>query len=277
MGEKMKSICGCEAGVELKPYFAHGETDFHRCTGCGIVMRRPMPTLEELDEVYTRLYQRAQIESGTTDQESGAYALQQYARHLGERYGATVRRVLDYGSGSGELPLLLRRHGLRCDGVESSESARDWCRENRGIELLPSLAGVSSAEYDLVCMIEVIEHLVRPLDDLAQVMRVLHPGGSLFLTTPNRRGLRARIERGHWREAAKRFHVLLFDEESLGSLLVAGGFTRVRRVRFPPVMRCGVAAWTSTRMQQLVGLGGGLCMLAEKPRSLEITAHMQDG
>lgn len=249
----------------LKPYFASGEVDFNSCCECGLVMRVPMPTAAELDAIYDSLYGEDSIAHGKTSQESGDYALEQYAGYLTRHVLTPGCRVLDHGCGSGHLVELLRRRGFVVEGAEASEGARKFCREHRGIELHESVDGFAERSFDFITMIEVIEHLTDPHGVLVALLRLLRPGGRLFVTTPNRRGLRARLDGGNWREARKKFHVVLFDERSLRATLRLAGFASLTRVRFPPVQRPDHVRRMVMRAQQLLNLGGTLCFQAARP------------
>jgi hypothetical protein len=99
--------------------------------------------------------------------------------------------------------------------------------------------------------------------ELDIIRRKLRRGGRIFVTTPNLRGLRARVEGGNWREASKKFHVVLFDFSSLRALLHSAGFKRVRRIRFSPVQRKGFAFHIGARALQVTGLAGTVCLVAE--------------
>lgn len=261
------NACGCPANAPLRPYFKRGEVDFFRCGQCDLVFRCPMPTPRELDVIYQEHYSAANVNAGRTNQESGEHALDAYVRTL---YGRVIRpqdRVLDFGCGTGALVEKLRRAGVaHVDGLETSANARTLCQVNRGIGLLSSLTEVPSRSVDLITMIEVIEHLTNPLPDLCAIREKIKPGGLIFVTTPNRLGTRARVERGLWREARKKFHLFLFSAGSMESLLQRAGFVDVRQIRFSPVQRSGPARWLATRMQQAVGLGGTLCFTAKAPK-----------
>ncbi|MEK6806074.1 MAG: class I SAM-dependent methyltransferase [Pseudomonadota bacterium] len=103
------------------------------------------------------------------------------------------RRILDLGSGAGymtqKVAALLRdkqidpgRHLLamdlfgesyRCEGVPFQQADLN--------ERLP----LEADTFDAIYSIEVIEHLRRPYDFLAECHRVLKPGGLLVFSTPN--------------------------------------------------------------------------------------------
>jgi len=252
----------CTHEGALSQYFAEGETDFAQCQHCGIVLRHPMPTTEELDAIYVDLYRSDNIFQSRTNQESGSYALKQYANFLNTHIITPGARLLDYGCGTGELIELLRASGVGAIGLERSDAARRYALAQRGLELLQGINGIPCGSLDIVTMIEVIEHLTDPCTVLSEIRDCLKPGGQIFITTPNRHGFRARLEGGQWREAQKKFHVILFERESLSNLLRQCGYTQIEQIRYSPAQRPGLKGWAISRLLQLFGVSGTLCMTA---------------
>lgn len=266
----MKRDCECGTPASrLESVFSEGEVDFRRCPTCGLVFREVFPTLNELDEIYRQAYETEKIATGFTNQESGSYAAQKYADFIEKHLVSNPRRekhILDFGAGSGQLVDLLRQRHLQADGMEFAAQARQFCLSKRGFNLIPDISGVPTGQYAFVSMIEVIEHLTELDGTLAELWRVLAPGGILLITTPNRLGFRARIEGGNWREATKKFHLCFFDRKSLQFHLHRAGFVQAKQILFSPVQRPGCKSWLTARLTQSVGLGGTLCMIATKPR-----------
>jgi SAM-dependent methyltransferase len=257
--------CPCDAsGDELIQYFTYGETDFHLCGNCGCVFRERFPSPSELDDIYRQAYAEENICEANTNQESGDYAAQSYAQHLMSQVVLSGDRLLDYGAGSGALLDELRKLGLVADGLEFSENARDYCLSNRGFSLKADLHEVPDGYYQVISMIEVIEHLTDLSGTLKEIFRVLAPGGRLFVTTPSRTGLRARIEKGHWHEAQKKFHLFLFDLKSMDFHLKRAGFIDVKRNKYGPLQKAGWKFAIYSRTIQSIGLSGTLCVLARK-------------
>jgi 2-polyprenyl-3-methyl-5-hydroxy-6-metoxy-1,4-benzoquinol methylase len=222
-----------------------------------------MPTPEELDGIYANVYAEDEIRAGTTHQESGTFAIQRYAEYVSQHLLNDKQiSLLDYGAGSGEMVVELRRRGIAARGVEKSDSARAYCASSRNFALHPDLTTTADASLDFVTMIEVIEHLTDPLSVMLELRRKMRTGARIFITTPNLEGLRSRLEKGHWREATKKYHVVLFQERSLRNLLQAAGFTAIKRIRFSPVVNAGWKHAASARLQQVMGVGGSLCVLA---------------
>jgi len=257
--------CQCGASDnQLTQYFSKGEIDFRFCKNCGCVFRENLPSADELREIYLQAYAIENIIDANTNQESGEYAVRNYANYIQQRIVKPGDRMLDYGSGSGMLLSQLRARGLDATGAEVSESARNYCLEHRGFSLMADLGGVPDGYYQVISMIEVVEHLTDLWGTLNEIFRVLAPSGQLFLTTPNRLGLRALIEKGYWREAEKKFHLFLFDWRSIKYYLTRAGFVEVKRVIFSPLQKAGYKYAIYSRATQLMGLSGTLCVVARK-------------
>lgn len=259
-----KISCPECASTDITPYYSEGEIDFLLCKHCSLVWRNPIPDIPELAAIYKEAYAAENVSSGNTDQESGGYATEQYTVYLSKNVLQKGDPILDYGAATGELVEKLRTLGFSADGYEFSDDARDYCRLNRNIELIESPVDILKARYRVISLIEVIEHLREPGQTLRELAECLEAGGQLFITTPSRNGWRARVEGGRWREARKKFHLYLFDEASIRNLLLNSGFSNIRRIRFSPITRPGLAHWLWGRVMQMVGLGGTLCISAER-------------
>lgn len=106
---------------------------------------------------------------------------------------ATRRRVLDLGCGEGYGTNLLASVAVEAVGVDLAPEAiyharRTYRRPNlrflyRDIYDL----GLEDASFDLVCSLQVVEHLQYPNRFMEEARRVLRPGGLCVITTPNRR------------------------------------------------------------------------------------------
>lgn len=258
----MDMMCPCSSHREpLQQAFSEGETDFRLCRVCGLVFRNKFPTPNELDEIYKQAYSAENISYADTNQESGDYAIEAYAAFLTKTIIKPGMRVLDFGAATGTLVAQLQHSGVAVDGVEYSAEAREFCAATRGFKLMSGLDVILPGTYDVVTMIEVIEHVTDLQATLLNLRKVLKLGGLIFITTPNRKGIRAIMEGGHWREARKKFHLILFDKQSLKFHLGETGFVDIHRVVFSPVQKKGIKFWMVARATQLLGVPGSLCMV----------------
>jgi SAM-dependent methyltransferase len=98
---------------------------------------------------------------------------------------AAQRRVLDVGCGAGNMMHHLSRYG-RVHGVDNFEKPLIVCRQ-RGYPCDLALAEAMpyrDDSFDLVALLDVVEHCEDDLAVLQECWRVCTPGGYLIATTP---------------------------------------------------------------------------------------------
>jgi SAM-dependent methyltransferase len=96
-------------------------------------------------------------------------------------------RILEIGCGTGHNLDMLGRFGT-VDAVEMDEAARDVASARLGrparMAMLPELDGVETGAYDLVALLDVLEHVEEDKASLVSIARRLKPGGRILLTVP---------------------------------------------------------------------------------------------
>jgi 2-polyprenyl-3-methyl-5-hydroxy-6-metoxy-1,4-benzoquinol methylase len=100
----------------------------------------------------------------------------------------TTLDILDVGCGSGANSIALAAKGHRVRGVDLSPVAIERYR-NQGFEgkvgNFDNGLDYPARSFDVVLCSEVIEHMTSPELLVAEMSRVLRPGGLLVLSTPN--------------------------------------------------------------------------------------------
>ena len=128
------------------------------------------------------------------------------------------RRVLDVGCGKGYGTRMLEQAGAAAVvGVDASEEAVQYARGSAAgaaatfeVGSLPHLPFPDSS-FDVVVMLEVIEHVQDMASSLRAIRRVLTEDGILVLSTPN--------QAEHPGESFNPYHVRELTRAELGSLL----------------------------------------------------------
>jgi SAM-dependent methyltransferase len=96
------------------------------------------------------------------------------------------RRILDLGCGTGTMLGYLARYGAT-EGVDADLDAISYCRQ-RGIENVQVVEGsglpFEDSKFDLVTVLDVLEHTEDAAGMLEEVKRVLRPGGLLLISVP---------------------------------------------------------------------------------------------
>jgi SAM-dependent methyltransferase len=96
--------------------------------------------------------------------------------------------ALDLSAGDGLSTQMLRQRGWRVIPTERKVSRPGWVAAD-----LVSDLPFRSESFDLVLLLEVIEHLPDIPHSLREIARVLKPGGTAIVTTPNRLNVVSRI------------------------------------------------------------------------------------
>jgi SAM-dependent methyltransferase len=84
-------------------------------------------------------------------------------------------------------------------------------------------APFASQRFDAVTLWDVLEHLPDPHAAVAEVARLLRPGGRLVLTTGDVGSLAARLSGSRWHLYTIPEHLFFFSRRSLRLLLAAHG------------------------------------------------------
>jgi SAM-dependent methyltransferase len=157
---------------------------------------------------------------------------------------APETRVLDVGCGDGTIAHLLSRTGATIDGIEpvkaSAEQAeqklRYVSRGTLGEALIDPKLG---RDYDVVLLLDVLEHFVDPAEALTQASTFLSSVGSLFAMIPNSAhwSFRRKILRGDWSYDRwglfDRTHLRFFDIRTATALCDNSDLTLLRRACIP--------------------------------------------
>ncbi|MDP3073387.1 MAG: class I SAM-dependent methyltransferase [Opitutaceae bacterium] len=172
-------------------------------------------------------------------------------------HSAAPLRWLDFGCGAGGFLKFLRARGaiagrpLELTGHDVGSYA-DLLRERDNFRILglDALAREPDGSFDLISLIEVIEHLPEPLEALRLVGRLLKPGGLLLLTTGNLDSPAALQAGLAYRYCAPEIHVSLFNPRALTALYRRAGldpiavrydgavqFKVVKTLRHRPILR----------------------------------------
>ena len=224
----------CPICLSRKMYYAFSvqKCRLVECRDCGHMMLHPPPSREVLETIYREDYWLLDGDEGQR-------------RHFAELKRATARlyldlvrrclgrhggRLLEIGSGTGEMLAEAVELGYEVTGLEVSASACARARERLGSRGRIVCGDISNlpgeGEYDVCVMADVIEHVYDPREFLRRVYGMLRPGGIAIIATPTLESWSARLMRDKWMEF-KTEHLHYFTQETLHSLLFQTGLDPV--------------------------------------------------
>ena len=262
------TVCGelgqpLYSGLRDRVSSVPGAWSVARCpqTNCGLLWLNPMPSREDVHRVYETYYTHAAParRAGALSRLLAAAKRGYVANHFGYEAAGLDRalgllawlypgrpaeldfsvlwlhsgkrgRLLDVGAGSGWLIENMSALGWEAEGLDFDAHAVELARA-RGLTVHQGgllEAGFEPESFDAVTMSHNIEHVHDPVAWLAEVRRILRPGGRLALATPNTGSYLHRRFREHWFPLEPPRHLHLFNRQSLDAVLRKAGFTQHR-------------------------------------------------
>ncbi len=141
--------------------------------------------------------------------------------------------LLDIGSGMGTLLDTARSVGFNTTGVELSEKLAEVIRTKGHNVINKNVNEIEAGlEYDVISMMDIIEHLETPVDILVNLKKLLKGDGELIVYTPNHASLIVKIAhvlnmigvRGPMDNIFACTHTCFFTTKSLRRILEDTGY-----------------------------------------------------
>jgi SAM-dependent methyltransferase len=242
------------------------------CGKCGQIFLDPLPSLDEIRELFESLYttgdgsvpELKEYYGFCFDDEPDNPLVEQYEAWLAKVEAVRPPgRVLDVGCGTGLFLSVARRRGWEPHGIDESVEATDHARTHFNLE--PWVGEfedftAQGREFDLITGWDVIEHARDPVGLLRSASGCLAPNGIVALSTPNQQsildllaGFMYRMTGGRLTAPLEKFyieqHFLYFTPDSLHGCLERAGLeifslerelTDLRRLTISPFVRLGL-------------------------------------
>jgi 2-polyprenyl-3-methyl-5-hydroxy-6-metoxy-1,4-benzoquinol methylase len=139
------------------------------------------------------------------------------------------KRLLDVGFGNGGFLKLAGEMGWSAEGIDFDAKAVEVARA-QGLDVrcvsVDELLR-QDAQYDVITISHVIEHVYNPVVLLENLYGLLKPGGCLWLETPNLESSGAYKFGPNWMSLDPPRHLVLFTPRSLRMCLEKAGFQKI--------------------------------------------------
>lgn len=194
--------------------------DLRKCPNCGHKHVPANFTAAQLGALYTTYYPRKNFDIDTfqaAPEMSGFRAWLNGERGSAFRWVPPGVRVLDIGCGIGQNLAYHQKRGCEAVGIEADDNVQAIAARHN----LKIVNGVfdgtqfESSYFDYVTLDQVAEHVMDPLALMRGVHRVLKPGGTAIVTTPNPDSFGAGLYGRKWLNWHVPYHMQFYTGRSM--------------------------------------------------------------
>ncbi|MFQ5957446.1 MAG: class I SAM-dependent methyltransferase [Candidatus Brocadiales bacterium] len=185
-----------------------------QCKNCGLVFVSPRNNSNRIIKNYTE-----GLDYGYSSQkESRTKTFLKLVEYI-ERFHPPGR-ILDVGCASGFFLHVAKSKGWQTYGVEVNKKLADYARNQLGLEVFRGAlneASLAPESFDVVTLLDVIEHLPDPMSTLKEINRTLKNDGLIVINFPNIESLSSRVFGRRWWFLLEE-HLFYFSPRTLGMM-----------------------------------------------------------
>ncbi len=225
VSEEQKNVCPLCGASSITPYF---DTDARlcKCIACNVGFLDRSLWIEDLHTYY----ESNESYSGNSFDEERVSIMRRAAVDLLKIMSRFItvpvgKMLLDIGSNYGIFLDTAKQAGYQVSGVEMNKKLAEQAKE-RGLMVTQGAALDidSTATYDVVTMIHVLEHISDVQTMLAKVHTALKRGAHFFVEVQNIESSIAKKHKESWKYVSLE-HLYYFTPPTLKKLLEDAGFT----------------------------------------------------
>lgn len=125
--------------------------------------------------------------------------------------------LLDIGAGTGDFLTEAKNQGWTTLGYEPNASAKTLA-ENKGVVFTDDIFVLPNASFDVITMWHVLEHVPNLEEYIANLKRLLKPGGTIIIAVPNYKSFDAHYYGRFWAAYDVPRHLWHFSKKSIQRL-----------------------------------------------------------
>ena len=216
-------ICEGVGKQLLNPEMKDLTSYYLRCINCLSIFANSKATQSELIAHYSNYYTKSNLEIPEIAKKSLVKTVSTFSK-----YRTNVNTICDFGFGAGALLVAAQAEGWNCSGSEYSAEAisiaklRGWDVHQGDLA-----TGDLTGPFDVLTIIETLEHVQDPRKLLFEASVRLRSGGLLYGTTPNAGSINALVLKQDWSIMVFPEHPILLSKKALYNLLTDSGFGHI--------------------------------------------------
>lgn len=219
--EKNCPVCLSEESIS---FGTKNNLSLKRCKSCQTVFAdvnfENSEVTDKTTEIYNHYYDNAKFKLSDTVEKS----LQKIVKTF--ETSRKTNNLIDIGFGEGGLLSVAEKNNWKCFGTELSPQSLKHGNERGWTVSQDALSDERFPKegFDVVTMIELIEHIPNPDFFLKTAFSLLRPGGILFMTTPNIKSINGRWLETDWSVVAPPEHITIWSPKGMKESLKRNGF-----------------------------------------------------
>lgn len=216
-----KSSCPVCSGATASSLCQSNGYEILRCAMCACDFVWPMPDRQALKAYYDgESYFHSDNVGSYSDYDAiTEAAIPLFRKLLSTIPNAAEKKILDIGCAFGTHLALASEQGWEAWGVELSDYAREIALSRHGdkIHVVEKIDSLPNVEFDLVIILDVLEHLPKPYDLIDELFLcgAIGKKTQLVITTPNARSTEALSDPVGWTYRHPPSHLVYFSANSL--------------------------------------------------------------
>ena len=242
----------CGSLAKTKPIYRKLGYEIVRCSDCGLG-RTKLNDQFDPATIYSSDYFEGNQTDGYADYLGSEAVLRREFRNVVKsllRQGRTSGNLFEIGCAYGFFLMEARKY-FDVHGCELAVDASAYCR-TQGLDVVTGTVTEECLSqrgaFDVVVMLDVIEHLVEPLEVLRMASRSLNRGGHILISTGDWDSVLSRVMGSAWRLMTPPQHVFFFSYRTIHSILSRAGFRVVHFSRPAKLVPLSLAVFQLTRM-----------------------------
>lgn len=191
-----------------------------QCHACGLRYVNPRLNIDAIVKGYSEGSDETFISQARGREKTFARQLRFISRF------AKKGRLLDIGAAGGSLPAVAQKMGWSVEGIEPNKWLCKWSKQHYGIALKPGILEdyrFPNHSFDLITLMDVLEHTGNPKKVLKECNRILKPGGVIAINVPDGDSWLHKVMGRRWFFYLS-VHLYYFNRKTLKAMLRSTGF-----------------------------------------------------
>lgn len=213
-----------------------GNDQIVKCSVCGLIFVNPRMKQKFVWQGYSDAVDTKYATQG----ESRLVTFKQSLKMI-EQYVPKKGKLLDVGCAAGFFLKVAKDAGWQVSGIEPNRALAKWGAKKYGVSIFSKdflETKFKDKSFDVVTFWDVLEHVTDPRAYLKEAVRILKPGGFIFVNYPDMGSVYSKIFKQKWWFISP-VHLYYFDKRTLGQFFDQEGLKFIKQEKYWQTLELG--------------------------------------